>query len=191
MEKVMLLTLLAACTVNDDGLGGACRPSPDASEDASGDAGAGSRPEDLRPEDLRSEDLRPDSPVLEALASPEVAGDLSSDQLLGRDSGSGDLAGERDRGGDVPFDLAQEVGPVDLRRETARTEGTAEVSPEAGPEVSRDSRPEARPEPPPEVAAPTCPAYCSGGCFLGCDAAGKCQSCSTCTCSGDTGLCHC
>lgn len=36
-----------------------------------------------------------------------------------------------------------------------------------------------------------CVSSCTGGCNVGCGSNGQCRTCTTCTCSGDTGICHC
>jgi hypothetical protein len=82
--------------------------------------------------------------------------------------------------------LSRDADADGLRSEGPRPEAGFEAGPEAGREAGREAGPEAAPD----LAAP-CPAACFTGCNVGCRADGQCVSCTTCTCSGDTGICHC
>lgn len=188
MSKLSLLMVCCAlgCSVDGSGLrvGTASCPRVDAGTDLARDAGREADGGDLP--DARQTDL--------AAESPEVV--LAGDDLGHRDRQGGDLPAAPDvlqvgidaGRGDVPVDVTAEAGLE------ARPEAGGEARREVEPDVvappgdlgrDREPRPEAGPE------AMVCPASCLTGCNVGCGANGRCVACGTCTCSGETGVCHC
>lgn len=169
----LFVVVSLGCSVDRSGLGRA-----GGSRDASPESGSEVRAELVRPRaDLPSAEVRPDASYVgdvfgEDASSPDIlVADLGLAEL-GTPNLGPDLASEDSRG-DVS-DLRPEV-----RRETSR---------ESGPEAAPDTVPPAR-EAGPETRK--CPAECQEGCNVGCGPQGQCVACPTCSCSVESGICHC
>jgi hypothetical protein len=102
----------------------------------------------------------------DATSSDDLVSDLGPDDL------GPDLVGEDSR-----------VAVLDLLPEVRREAGR-ELGPEAAPDVVPPAR-EVGPE------TPKCPAECREGCNVGCGPKGQCLACPTCSCSVESGICHC
>jgi hypothetical protein len=185
---------LLGCALNRDGLG---TSAPDTGRDfgvdrTAKDAGADSLP-DLGVEALGTAGETDGSPDGE-LALPDVGADLVVLPEVGREVGLEVLPG-LEVGSEVgtevlvPFEVGLEAQSP-MATEVGLEVGL-EVRSEVGLEAQRDSQVpiEVGREVQPDVKK--CAAACQMGCNIGCNAAGSCIACSTCTCSVESGICHC
>lgn len=109
---------------------------------------------------------------------------------------SSEVSSADDAGSEVEVDARVVVVRSDVRAvevfaevavdlvSTSRPEARAESGTEGAPDLVTDRR-----EVGPDVRK--CAAECFAGCNVGCGPGGQCQACATCTCSVETGVCHC
>jgi hypothetical protein len=204
---VLFFLVIAAgsCSVSGDGLRTSPpRPGASSALDAGGTPDVGCDASSRFPEADLEVVLRGDA-SLEALADAVAALDLT---VVPRDPVDAVSPPGPEAEGPTPPPLGPEAGgeassgPEPGQDSGGKAEAGHEVSPDrpreaANREAGRESGPEARPlevlpsDVLPPDTRPACPAYCSGGCYLGCGPGGECRACATCTCSGETGICHC
>jgi len=130
---------------------------------------------------------RPDAAISLAPDSADGTADHPRRLLPPRRRDAGHPAGTSDT---APDSMTVMTDSQSDQKRSTDAPAYRDALPEAGQETPRDTEREVPYDAPPE-SKPECPSYCSGGCYLGCDGEGKCRSCAVCTCSGETGICHC
>jgi hypothetical protein len=98
-----------------------------------------------------------------------------------------DVPSRPDSPGDSP---ATSSPPADVADASPPADSPPDTSPDVPPDRPRDTPRDVARDAPPD-ARRECPTSCYSGCHVGCDRDGKCRTCSTCTCSRESGNCHC